>query len=163
MIGKIRSPCCYDAQTSRRSLFSSLFFWTRGGHAECYLHSSSLFVWGFKYQPFQCPLVGVWGFFVVVVFLSLHTNLWKMFLFDVPFLFIYFFFIFFFWLFVQCLTPNQPQNNKWPKSCHGVKTKKGSGPFMYRTMHKKQLNLSVRLLNSAGGVYFVIAAVPMSL
>lgn len=34
---------------------------------------------------------------------------------------------------------------------------------MYRTMHKKQLNLSVRSLNSAGGVYFVIAAVPMSL
>lgn len=42
-------------------------------------------------------------------------------------------------------------------------TKKGSVPFVYRTMHKKQLIRSVRLLNSAGGVYFVIAAVPMSL
>lgn len=30
-------------------------------------------------------------------------------------------------------------------------------------LKKKQLIRSVRLLNSAGGVYFVIAAVPMSL
>lgn len=65
--------------------------------------------------------------------------------------------------FVKCFTKNQPQNNKRPKSLHGFMTKKGSVPFVYRTMHKKQLIRSVRLLNSAGGVYFVIAAVPMSL
>lgn len=41
--------------------------------------------------------------------------------------------------------------------------RRGPLPFVYRTMHKKQLIRSVRLLNSAGGVYFVIAAVPMSL
>lgn len=74
-----------------------------------------------------------------------------------------FFFFLMFHYFVKCFTKNQPQNNKWPKSLHGFMTKKGSVPFMYRTMHKKQLNCSVRLLNSAGGVYFVIAAVPMSL
>lgn len=50
-----------------------------------------------------------------------------------------------------------------PKSLHDFTTKKGSVPFVYRTLHKKQLIRSVRLLNSAGGVYFVIAAVPMSL
>lgn len=83
---------------------------------------------------------------------SLHQefNLWRMF-----FLMCHYF--------VKCFTKNQPQNNKWPKSLHGFMTKKGSVPFVYRTMHKKQLIRSVRLLNSAGGVYFVIAAVPMSL
>lgn len=106
MIGTIRSPCCYDAQTSRRSLFSSLFLWTRGGHAVCYLHSSSLFVGGFKYQPFQCPLVGV---LLGVVFFFLSTPTCEKCSYLTCHFYLYFFFV---CLFVQCFTPNQPQNNK---------------------------------------------------
>lgn len=51
-----------------------------------------------------------------------------------------------------------------PKVLHGFTTKKGSVPLRVQDKRiKKQLIRSVRLLNSAGGVYFVIAAVPMSL
>lgn len=55
-------------------------------------------------------------------------------------------------------THKRPQKSSWYHDQEGFQPPSCTGHCI-----KKQLIRSVRLLNSAGGVYFVIAAVPMSL
>lgn len=136
-------------QTSLRSIFSVLssdmFHLAGGGHIMWWLHLCILL---FKNFNTICHFKVYSGRRSVLFFLPLTCG-------SCYYLMCH--------SFVKGFTKNQPQTNKWPKSFHVFMTKKGSAPFVYRTMHKKQLIRSVRLLNSAGGVYFVIAAVPMSL